>query len=75
MVSNPGSHITDAIAPYADLFMLNESTADDYINHYKNPTSAFENDPANAHRIMHTIYDASASDYDSDYKGARVIEK
>ena len=68
VVANPGIHITDAIAPYADLFMLNESTADDYINHYENPTSAFENDPANAHRIMHTIYDASAADYD------RIIE-
>ena len=63
VVANPGTHITDAIAPYADIFMTNEGTADEYINNYKTAYSAFENDPANSHRIFHTIYTAKASDY------------
>ena len=63
VVANPGTHITDAIAPYADIFMTNEGTADEYINNYKIAYSAFEKDPANSHRIFHTIYTAKASDY------------
>ena len=63
VVANPGTHITDAIAPYADIFMTNEGTADEYINNYKNAYSAFEKDPANSHRIFHTIYAAKAGDY------------
>lgn len=63
VVANPGTHITDAIAPYADIFMTNEGTADEYINNYKTAGSAFEKDPANSHRIFHTIYAAKASDY------------
>ena len=63
VVANPGTHITDAIAPYADIFMTNEGTADEYINDYKTAYSAFEKDPANSHRIFHTIYAAKASDY------------
>ena len=63
VVANPGTHITDAIAPYADIFMTNEGTADEYINNYKTAYSAFEKDPANSHRIFHTIYAAKASDY------------
>ena len=63
VVANPGTHITDAIAPYADIFMTNEGTADEYINNYKTADSAFEKDPANSHRIFHTVYAAKASDY------------
>mgnify|MGYP000915029929 FL=1 len=63
VVANPGTHITDAIAPYADIFMTNEGTADEYINNYKTAYSAFERDPVNSHRIFHTIYAAKASDY------------
>ena len=63
VVANPGTHITDAIAPYADIFMTNEGTADEYINDYKTAYSAFEKDPANSHRIFHTIYAAKAGDY------------
>ena len=63
VVANPGTHITDAIAPYADIFMTNEGTADEYINNYKTAYSAFEKDPANSHRIFHTIYAAKDSDY------------
>ena len=63
VVANPGTHITDAIAPYADIFMTNEGTADEYINNYKTAYSAFEKDPANSHRIFHTIYAAKAGDY------------
>lgn len=63
VVANPGTHITDAIAPYADIFMTNEGTADEYINNYKTAYSAFEKDPANSHRIFHTIYTAKDSDY------------
>ena len=63
VVANPGTHITDTIAPYADIFMTNEGTADEYINNYKTAYSAFEKDPANSHRIFHTIYAAKASDY------------
>lgn len=63
VVANPGTHITDAIAPYADIFMTNEDTADEYINNYKTAYSAFEKDPANSHRIFHTVYAAKASDY------------
>ena len=43
--------------------MTNEGTADEYINNYKTAYSAFEKDPANSHRIFHTIYAAKASDY------------
>ena len=63
VVANPGSHITDGIAPYADIFMTNEGTADEYINNYKTASSAFENDAANSHRIFHTIYDVKPDDY------------
>ena len=63
VVANPGTHITDAIAPYADIFMTNEGSADEYLNHYRAPFSAFESDPANSHRIMHTIYEAKPGDY------------
>lgn len=61
--ANPGAHITDSIAPYADVFMTNEGSANDYINNYKAATSEFENNPANSHRIFHTIYGANANNY------------
>ena len=43
--------------------MTNEGTADEYINNYKTADSTFEKDPANSHRIFHTIYAAKAGDY------------
>ena len=62
VLANPGGHITDQIAPYADLWVTNESTHTAYKN-YQPAKSAFENDPANAHRIMHIVYDVNESDY------------
>ena len=64
VMANPGTHIPDAIAPYADIFITYEGTADTYLSQsYPVATSTFENDPANASRIMHIIYAAQTSQY------------
>lgn len=64
VVGNPGKSITDSIAPYSDIFITKEVSANTYLNNYYIPKSAFENDPANANRIMHIIYGATPAQYD-----------
>ena len=71
VMANPGTHITDAIAPYADIFVTSEVSAKTYLNNYEQPKSAFENDPANAHRIMHMIHDVTPDQYDAVIKASR----
>ena len=64
VVGNPGKSITDSIAPYSDIFVTKEVSASTYLNNYRAPSSAFENNPANANRIMHIIYGATPAQYD-----------
>ena len=64
VIANPGTHITDDIAPYADIFVTTEVGANKYINEYEQPKSAFENDPKNASRIYHMIHDVPPEQYD-----------
>ncbi len=63
VIANPGAYITDSIAPYADIFVTSEVSADTYINNYQTPRSAFENDPANAKHIYHIVHSASPEQY------------
>lgn len=64
VLANNGWGVGDAIAPYADIWMAQEVTADEYINHYRARTSEFEKDPANASRILHVIHSASPEQYE-----------
>ena len=64
VMANPGWHIPDSIAPYADIFVTGEMSADKYINHYQPATSAFENSATNSKHIMHMVYGADPSQYD-----------
>ncbi|WP_297962414.1 autotransporter domain-containing protein [uncultured Campylobacter sp.] len=64
VLANNGWGVRDAIAPYADVWMLQEVSADEYINHYRPRTSEFEKDPANSAKILHVIYNASPEQYD-----------
>lgn len=61
-IANPGIHISDEIAPYADIFMTVEISGNTYINNYPQPHSKFEEDPANQNRIFHVLYNVSSSD-------------
>lgn len=63
VVANPGAAVTDTIAPYADIFVTSEVSADTYINNYKQPSSAFEHNSSKSKHIMHIIHDASESQY------------
>ena len=64
VLANNGWGVRDAIAPYADVWMLQEVSADDYINNYRPRTSEFEKDPANSSKILHVIYNARPDQYD-----------
>jgi len=64
VLANNGWGVRDAIAPYADVWMLQEVSADEYINRYRARTSEFEKDPANSAKILHVIYNASPEQYD-----------
>lgn len=64
VLANNGWGVRDAIAPYADVWMLQEVSADEYINRYRARTSEFEKDPANSSKILHVIYNARADQYD-----------
>ena len=64
VLANNGWGVGDAIAPYADIWMAQEVTADEYINHYRARTSEFEKDPANAGRILHVIHSARPEQYE-----------
>ena len=63
VLANNGWGVRDAIAPYADVWMLQEVSADEYINHYRPRTSEFEKDPANSSKILHVIYNARPDQY------------
>ena len=58
VMGNPGKQINDGIAPYADIFVTSEISADEYINRYTKPESEFENNSKNAKHIMHIVYGA-----------------
>ncbi len=64
VLANNGWGVGDAIAPYADIWMAQEVTADEYINRYRARTSEFEKDPANAGRILHVIHSARPEQYE-----------
>ena len=64
VVGNPGRQINDRLAPYADVFVTSEITADEYINRFTAPKSSFENDPANSSHIMHIVHSARPEQYD-----------
>lgn len=64
VLANNGGGIRDGIAPYADIWMTQEVTADTYINHYQKRSSAFEKDAANADKILHVVHTASPEQYE-----------
>jgi len=63
VIANPGAHISDAISPYADVFITSEMTAADYLTSYPAATSTFETTAANQNRIMHIVHATDSSDY------------
>ncbi len=65
VMGNPGKQINDGIAPYADIFVTSEISADEYINRYTKPESEFENNPKNAKHIMHIVYGAKPNQYET----------
>ncbi len=64
VIANNGWGIRDGIAPYADIWLTREVTADEYLNHYREPTSEFEKNPENASHIYHVIHSASPEQYE-----------
>lgn len=64
VMANPGRNIKDEISPYSDIWLTSETNADRYINRFYQPTSSFENNPANAEHIYHIVYAANASQYE-----------
>ena len=71
VIGNPGAGINDAIAPYADIWLTNETSASDYINNFANRTSEFENNPENANKIYHIIHSATPEQYEEIIKLSR----
>lgn len=65
VMANPGRTVTNAISPYADIWMTRETTADDYLNGYYEQLSDMEKDPASSKRTIHLIHSASPSQYDA----------
>lgn len=63
VMGNPGREITDAIAPYADIFVTAEMDSAKYFNRYKGSKAAFENNADNAKHIMHIIHSADPAQY------------
>lgn len=68
VVANPGRQITDKLAPYADIFVTSEITADEYINRFTEPESEFENDEDNFSHIWHIVYAAKPDQYEEIIK-------
>ncbi len=64
VIANNGWGVRDGITPYADIWMTQEVTADEYINRYRERTSEFEKNPANAARILHVIINATPEQYE-----------
>lgn len=71
VMGNPGRQINDKMAPYADIFVTSEISADEYINRFSAPKSEFENNPANSGHIMHIIYGATPDQYETIVKLSR----
>lgn len=63
IIANPGAAIPDRLAPYADIFVTSEVSADTYIRNFQQPTSLFENTASNARHIMHIVHSASPEQY------------
>ena len=68
VVANPGRQITDKLAPYADVFVTSEITADEYINRFTEPESEFENNEDNSLHIWHIVYAAKPAQYEEIIK-------
>ena len=68
VIANPGRQITDNLAPYADIFVTSEISADEYINRFTNPESEFENDGCNSSHIWHIVYAAKPEQYEEIIK-------
>ena len=68
VIANPGRQITDNLAPYADIFVTSEISADEYINRFTEPESEFENDGCNFSRIWHIVYGAKPEQYEQIIK-------
>lgn len=67
VIANPGAPITDAISPYADIFVTSEVSANVYINKFEKPKSDFEKNKVNAKHIWHIVHSANPKEY------ARII--
>lgn len=63
VVINPGRHIPDAMANYADIMVTYETNGNKYINDYVSATSTFETTEANHGRIAHIVHDVTPGDY------------
>ncbi|EKU70794.1 spherulation-specific family 4 protein [Selenomonas sp. F0473] len=64
VIANCGGEIRDAVAPYADIWLTREVTADFYLNHNPPSTSEFTKNPANADRNFHVIHTTSPEQYE-----------
>ena len=71
VIANPGRQITDNLAPYADIFVTSEISADEYINRFTEPESEFENDGCNSSHIWHIVYAAKPEQYEQIIKLSR----
>ena len=71
VIANNGWGVRDGITPYADIWMTQEVTADEYINRYRERTSEFEKNPENATRILHVIHTATPEQYEEIIKLSR----
>ena len=71
VVANPGRQITDKLAPYADVFVTSEISADEYINRFTEPESEFENNEDNFYHIWHIVYAANPEQYEQIIKLSR----
>lgn len=63
VVINPGRHIPDVMANYADIMVTYETNGNKYINDYVPATSTFETTEANHGRIAHIVHDVTPGDY------------
>ena len=63
VIANPGAPITDAISPYADIFVTSEVSTNTYIKKFEKPKSNFENNQSNAKHIWHIVHSAAPKEY------------
>lgn len=72
IIANPGGHISDAAASYADIFVTSSTSAVRYLGaDYTPATSAFETSDDTIERNFHIIYDATPSQYPAIIKKSR----